>query len=336
MTPAQLSRTIRQALPHVLPDGPDGEAARFARVGSSGDAAAFFGGVRVVVESPPRRGPGDYATGVAFQAAAACGRPAREFAQQLCARLEADADAVGGAEVVGGGFVNVTLTNDARVALLRALAEGGPAETAVLTGTTPTGSADPIRPADPVRSADRRTPSAPEAPPTAPPDSEAPPTAPPDIAAPPTAPTDVPARDIPRWAAATGEDPAVLVVRTERASSLFRVQYAHARVCSLLRNGRRLGLRPEAESAVPLGAAGARLLALLADRARITAAGPLARHLDAVAQAFAAFHDVCPPLPRGEEKPGAAHRGRLALAEATGAVLAGGLSQLGVSAPAHL
>ncbi|MFE9384172.1 DALR anticodon-binding domain-containing protein [Streptomyces sp. NPDC007025] len=324
MTPAQLSRTIRQALPHVLPDGPDGEVvAPFAGDGSSGDVATAFSGLRVVVESPPRRGAGDYATGVAFQAAAACGRPAREIAQRLCARLEGDVGGVGGAEVVGGGFVNVTLTNDARVALLRTLAEDGPAETAVLTGTAPiwpaepiVGPADPIRPADPTRPADRRTPSAPEAPPTAP--------------------TDVPARDIPRWAAATGEDPAVLAVRTERASSLFRVQYAHARVCSLLRNGRRLGLCPEAGSAVPLGAAGARLLALLADRARVTAAGPLARHLDAVSQAFAAFHDVCPPLPRGEEKPGAAHRGRLALAEATGAVLAGGLSQLGVSAPAHL
>ncbi|MFE9389299.1 DALR anticodon-binding domain-containing protein [Streptomyces sp. NPDC006784] len=327
MTPAQLSRIIR----HVLPDAlPDGEIDRFVGEGAAGDAA-LFKGVRVVVQSPPRRGAGDYATGVAFQVAAACGRPAREIAQRLCARLEGEAGAVGGAEVVGGGFVNVTLTNEARVALLRALTESGPTEAAA-----PTGPTVPATAAEPNRSADRRTPTEAGTPPTAPADNAAPPTAPADSMAPPVAPTDVPARDIPRWAAATGEDPAVLAVRTERASSLFRVQYAHARVCSLLRNGRRLGLRPEVESAVPLGAAGARLLALLADRARLTAAGPLARHLDAVAQAFAAFHDVCPPLPRGEEKPGAAHRGRLALAEATGAVLAGGLSQLGVSAPAHL
>ncbi|SES16623.1 DALR anticodon-binding domain-containing protein [Streptomyces qinglanensis] len=346
MTPAQLSRTIRHVLPHVLPDG---EAARFTGDGPSGSAAARIGGVRVVVESPPRRGPGDYATGVAFQIAAACGRPAQELAQQLCARLEGDVDAVGGAEVVGGGFVNVTLTNEARVALLRTLTESGSAGAAAPTRTAepprtaaptrtaePTLVAEPFRTAAPPRTADQRAPSDAGAPPTAPTDYATPPTASPDSEAPPTAPTDVPARDIPRWAAVTGEDPAVLAVRTERASSLFRVQYAHARVCSLLRNGRRLGLRPDAEGAVPLDAAGARLLALLADRARITAAGPLARHLDAVAQAFAAFHDVCPPLPRGEEKPGAAHRGRLALAEATGAVLAGGLSQLGVSAPAHL
>ncbi len=41
-------------------------------------------------------------------------------------------------------------------------------------------------------------------------------------------------------------------------------------------------------------------------------------------------------LPRGGEKPSAAHRARLALAEAVGAVLAGGLSLLGIDAPDHL
>ena len=41
-------------------------------------------------------------------------------------------------------------------------------------------------------------------------------------------------------------------------------------------------------------------------------------------------------LPRGAEKPSATHRARLALAEAAGAVLAGGLSLLGIDAPEHL
>ncbi|MBR7672168.1 hypothetical protein KDA82_03790, partial [Streptomyces daliensis] len=85
-------------------------------------------------------------------------------------------------------------------------------------------------------------------------------------------------------------------------------------------------------------------LALLADHDRVAHDAPreaplalaLVRHLDAVARAFGDFHDACPPLPHGEQKPGAVHRTRLALAEATGAVLADGLSQLGVTAPAHL
>ncbi|MFC9155349.1 ArgS-related anticodon-binding protein NrtL [Streptomyces bauhiniae] len=60
----------------------------------------------------------------------------------------------------------------------------------------------------------------------------------------------------------------------------------------------------------------------------------LARHLLTVADALLPLlPDV---LPVGEEKPGAAHRARLALAEAAGAVLAGGLSLLGIDAPEHL
>ncbi|MFJ6083540.1 ArgS-related anticodon-binding protein NrtL [Streptomyces sp. NPDC092369] len=60
----------------------------------------------------------------------------------------------------------------------------------------------------------------------------------------------------------------------------------------------------------------------------------LARHLVTVADATLAF--VPTVLPFGDEKPSAAHRARLALAEAAGAVLAGGLSLLGIDAPDHL
>ncbi|MFD5595855.1 ArgS-related anticodon-binding protein NrtL [Streptomyces griseorubiginosus] len=60
----------------------------------------------------------------------------------------------------------------------------------------------------------------------------------------------------------------------------------------------------------------------------------LARHLVTVADAALPF--LVTVLPRGAEKPSAAHRARLALAEAVGAVLAGGLSLLGIDAPEHL
>ncbi|MEU3611583.1 ArgS-related anticodon-binding protein NrtL [Streptomyces sp. NPDC006872] len=60
----------------------------------------------------------------------------------------------------------------------------------------------------------------------------------------------------------------------------------------------------------------------------------LTRHLLAVADA--ALPLLPEVLPRGEEKPSAAHRARLALAEAAGVVLAGGLSLLGIDAPDHL
>ncbi|WP_299529023.1 ArgS-related anticodon-binding protein NrtL [uncultured Streptomyces sp.] len=144
------------------------------------------------------------------------------------------------------------------------------------------------------------------------------------------------------------------------ANPLFLVRYAHARTRALLRNARDLGFGPEAGSetasdgpASPDGGPGRAdahaadaahpLWVLLADHpavlvaaARLRAPDRLARHLEAVAHAFFDFHDACPPLPPGDEKPSAAHRSRLALAEAAGTVLAGGLSLLGVSAPEHL
>lgn len=147
-----------------------------------------------------------------------------------------------------------------------------------------------------------------------------------------------------------------LIVQTE-ANALFRVRYAYARTRAVVREAGRLGVvvpgdgedidatgaaaRPSQD--IDATEASAALLALLADHpavltaaARHRAPDRLARHLEAVAGAFFDFHDAAPPLPVGDEKPSAAHRSRLAIAEAAGTVLAGGLSLLGVSAPEHL
>ncbi|MEV7417510.1 ArgS-related anticodon-binding protein NrtL [Streptomyces sp. NPDC089919] len=60
----------------------------------------------------------------------------------------------------------------------------------------------------------------------------------------------------------------------------------------------------------------------------------LTRHLVTIADALLDVqHDV---LPLGDEKPSVAHRSRLAVAEAAGTVLAGGLSLLGIDAPESL
>ncbi|MFJ2767980.1 ArgS-related anticodon-binding protein NrtL [Streptomyces sp. NPDC087300] len=72
----------------------------------------------------------------------------------------------------------------------------------------------------------------------------------------------------------------------------------------------------------------------LAAAARHHAPDRLARHLVTTADALLVFQHTV--LPLGDEKPSAAHRARLALAEAAGTVLAGGLSLLGISAPDHL
>ncbi|WP_405464682.1 DALR anticodon-binding domain-containing protein [Streptomyces anulatus] len=100
---------------------------------------------------------------------------------------------------------------------------------------------------------------------------------------------------------------------------------------------------PYGEGPLPYDGAARPLLDLIADHpgvllaaARHRAPDRVARQLEAVAHAFFDFHDSCPPLPAGDEKPSAAHRARLALAEAAGTVLAGGLSLLGIRAPEHL
>ncbi|MFJ3087178.1 ArgS-related anticodon-binding protein NrtL [Streptomyces sp. NPDC086838] len=134
-----------------------------------------------------------------------------------------------------------------------------------------------------------------------------------------------------------------LIAQTE-ANALFRVRYAYARARAVLRGADRLGVAVAGPGEdIDATEASTALLALidahpavLAAAARHRTPDRLARHLEAVAGAFFDFHDAAPPLPVGDEKPSAAHRSRTAVAEAAGAVLAGGLSLLGVSAPEHL
>ncbi|MFJ2928871.1 ArgS-related anticodon-binding protein NrtL [Streptomyces massasporeus] len=149
-------------------------------------------------------------------------------------------------------------------------------------------------------------------------------------------------RDAARWALlhpAVHDRPRIpgdhLVQR--EGNPLFRVRYAHARTRALLRNAADLGFHPEPG---PVSEADA-LTALIGDHPRVLAATAthhtpdrLARHLLAVADAVMPLLPAV--LPLGEEKPSAAHRARLALAEAAGTVLAGGLSLLGIDAPDHL
>ncbi|GHD90082.1 ArgS-related anticodon-binding protein NrtL [Streptomyces naganishii] len=127
------------------------------------------------------------------------------------------------------------------------------------------------------------------------------------------------------------------------SNPLFRVRYAHARTRALSRNAADLGFQAEPGAVGGAeGEAGAEtLLGLLADHPRILARAAelrapdvLARHLVTVADAVLPF--LAGVLPVGEEKPSAAHRARLALAEAAGTVLAGGLYLLGIDAPDHL
>ncbi|MFD3538760.1 ArgS-related anticodon-binding protein NrtL [Streptomyces sp. NPDC058662] len=153
----------------------------------------------------------------------------------------------------------------------------------------------------------------------------------------------VPARETPEFSD-------VLLVQGE-ASEFFRVRYAHARAHALVANAARLGFRPLPSDPADTSEAPetpdtpdtttAPLLRALVDHALVLEAAAhhraperLARHLVEVADALLDFQYRV--LPHGDEKPSAAHRSRLALAEAAGTVLAGGLALLGIDAPTRL
>ena len=96
----------------MTPDGL-GDAIR-AAVTAAVDAGELAVSVpdTVVVERPKNRGHGDYATSVALQLAKPAGRPPREVAELVAARLRA-ADGIASVDVAGPGFLNVTLAGDA-------------------------------------------------------------------------------------------------------------------------------------------------------------------------------------------------------------------------------
>jgi arginyl-tRNA synthetase len=131
------------------------------------------------------------------------------------------------------------------------------------------------------------------------------------------------------------------VTRQASDNPVFYVQYAHARVASLLRNAADLGLdkgdlRPELLSHEREGA----LLGSLGEFPRVVATAAelrephrVARYLEELAGTYHRFYDVCRVLPRGDEDPTDTHRARLWLVEATRTVLANGLGLLGVTAP---
>jgi arginyl-tRNA synthetase len=135
--------------------------------------------------------------------------------------------------------------------------------------------------------------------------------------------------DLDLWARHTSDNP------------VYYVQYAHARVASLLRNAADLGLdkgdlQPELLSHEREGD----LLGALGEYPRVVASAAelrephrVARYLEELAGTYHRFYDACRVLPRGDEEPTDVHRARLWLVEATRTVLANGLGLLGVTAP---
>jgi len=140
--------------------------------------------------------------------------------------------------------------------------------------------------------------------------------------------------DLDLWAKAGNDNP------------VYYVQYAHARVSSILRNAADLGLAPAGDEFQPELLANEKegeLLRALAELPRVVATAAqlrephrVARYLEDTAAAYHKFYDSCRVLPMGDEDPTDLHRARLLLVAATRTVLANGLDLLGVSAPERM
>jgi arginyl-tRNA synthetase len=78
----------------------------------------------VVVERPKNKEHGDYATNAALQLAKAAGRPPREVAEVIAARLR-DTPGIASVDVAGPGFLNITLSEAAQGELARTIVEAG-------------------------------------------------------------------------------------------------------------------------------------------------------------------------------------------------------------------
>ncbi|MEU9621554.1 ArgS-related anticodon-binding protein NrtL [Streptomyces sp. NPDC087228] len=328
MTPADLSRTVLHAVRRAVDE----------------DALRAPVPARVRVERTRPGGCGDYACAVALQLAGPAALPAREVAEILRERVQG-APGISGVEVTGPGFLNFTLGGPDPVdALVRAVGAGGTeyghgdalagvtaffAPVGELRARVVTETVERLLRAQGAEVGDRAA------------GGEAL-----HVVPVPAVDRDLFERlgtDAARWALlraaphdrARGAGDGELLVQRE-GNPLFLVRYAYARTRALSRNAEQLGFGAAYEESVEAPVLGA----LLADHPGVLAAAArhrepdrVARQLEAVAQAFFDFHDGAPPLPVGDEKPSAAHRSRLALAEAAGTVLAGGLSLLGISAP---
>jgi arginyl-tRNA synthetase len=135
-----------------------------------------------------------------------------------------------------------------------------------------------------------------------------------------------------------------VVTRTASDNPVYYVQYAHARLSSILRNAADLGIAVgDHDPGLLSHEREGELLRALADLPRVvqqaaTLREPhrVARYLEDTAATFHRFYDDCRVLPMGDEEVTDVHRARLALVAATRVVLANGLRMLGVTAPERM
>ncbi len=139
-----------------------------------------------------------------------------------------------------------------------------------------------------------------------------------------------------------------LLVKRSNDNPVYYVQYAHARISSVLRNAAELGIawRDGAiafDPALLVADREGELLRAIADfpgvvksAAELREPHRVARYLEDLATAYHRFYDTCRVLPRGDETVEDLHVARMWLCAAARQTLANGLTMLGVSTPERM
>ena len=134
-----------------------------------------------------------------------------------------------------------------------------------------------------------------------------------------------------------------VITQQTNDNPVFYVQYAHARIASVLRNAAELGIDWRAAEYDPALLDHDKendLLGVIAEFPRVVASAAelrephrVARYLEGLATSYHRFYDACRVLPRADEELQPVHIARLWLCAAARQTLANGLDLLGVSAP---
>jgi arginyl-tRNA synthetase len=142
--------------------------------------------------------------------------------------------------------------------------------------------------------------------------------------------------DLDLWSRKTNDNP------------VFYVQYAHARLSSLMRNAAELGLAvPDKDTELDLDLLThqreGELIRTIGDYPEVLRIAAdlrephrVARYLEELASAYHKFYDACRILPQGDEEATSLTTARLALCEAVRQLLANGLGLLAVDAPERM
>ncbi|HEX5540233.1 MAG TPA: arginine--tRNA ligase [Micromonospora sp.] len=136
-----------------------------------------------------------------------------------------------------------------------------------------------------------------------------------------------------------------VITRQSNDNPVYYVQYAHARIASLLRNAAELGItrgedfdpalldhERENDLLKTLG----EFPSVVATAAELREPHRMARYLEELAGTYHRFYDACRVLPQGDEPVTDLTHARLWLVEASRTVIANGLDLLGVSAPERM